>query len=104
MTNRKALLSLLIVGLLLGCGSTAYFEKGLNSWIGQDIRVLEKAWKNDLTEIRIASNGNKIYAFDVFHRSISPGACIVLFEVGGNQKIIAWYHEGNYCKDAPSIL
>jgi hypothetical protein len=120
-------LIMIIPLLIIGCATTAGYEKILSSWVNADISDLTNKWGYP-TEQFIAPNGNRVYVYQNSNSYKTPTRyqtnanansfgnytygsattqvtggqtivnwCRTYFEVDANNKIIRWRWEGNNC-------
>jgi|WetSurMetagenome_2_1015567.scaffolds.fasta_scaffold1551186_1 hypothetical protein len=106
--------------VIVGCATTAKYEKVLNSWTGADINQLVSKWGYPDNSFQ-APNGNRVYVYsrsgsytmptntninyygNYAYATTTGGQtinlrCTTYFEVDGTGKIIKWSYKGNNCK------
>ncbi len=106
--------------LILGCATTANYEKTVRSWEGQDVKSLVRFW-GEPDAIEKLSNGKRMYVYArLKHRPVAyEGAkrllasssesdslysgpiyvkCATYFEVNKKNKITSTLYRGSECK------
>ena len=94
---------MLLIIVSVGCATETNFESHYDDWVGGKALELTKAW-GEPTEIISLPKRNLQYSYNLSKDKVLPDTCVVYFEVDSKGVIVAFRHEGNRCKRAPSFV
>jgi hypothetical protein len=105
--NLRRLFSILSLALMVGCATTAGYEKVLNSWMGQDISNLIEKW-GPPSNVFTMPDGRILYSWVFDGGAVAvpignmayavPRGCKTTFTTSSAGVVQNWRWEGNACE------